>query len=108
MSYNAGISACETGEQSQVFLALLCQLRRGHAAAQRNELHTALGLAPFEKVEQLQVSMALLLSDIRRGGIRSGTIAVQRDLGGEDGGQRHQLQRWGQRPARTASTGSPT
>ncbi|CAK0892545.1 unnamed protein product [Prorocentrum cordatum] len=79
VSYNAGIRACEKGEQWQRALALLAEM--WEATLERNVISYSAGITACEKGEQWQRALALL-SEMREAMFEA---------------QRHQLQHWNQR-----------
>ncbi|CAK0858315.1 unnamed protein product [Prorocentrum cordatum] len=115
LSYSAGISACENGEQWQLALALLSEMRA--AKLEPNDISYSAGISACEKGEQWQWALALLseMSEVKveptvishllccdqrvREGraLAAGAGAAKRDAGDEAGAQRPQLQRWDQR-----------
>ncbi|CAK0880210.1 unnamed protein product [Prorocentrum cordatum] len=79
LSYNAGISACENGEQWQRALALVSEMQDA-------------------KLEPNITSPTMCWDQRLRKGqsVAAGFGAAQRSAGGEAGARGHQLQRWGQ------------
>ncbi|CAK0858317.1 unnamed protein product [Prorocentrum cordatum] len=110
LSYSAGISACEKGEQWQWALALLSEM--WEVKVEPNVVSYSAGISACEKGKQWQLALALLsemreakLDQLQRWdqrvrewrAVAAGAGAAERDAGSETGAQRHQLQRWDQR-----------
>ncbi|CAK0899306.1 unnamed protein product, partial [Prorocentrum cordatum] len=100
-SYNAGISACEKGEEWQHTLALLSEMRE--AKLQPDAISYSAGVSACAKGEQWQRALALL-SEMWDAKVEPNVIQLaagagtaERDVGSEAGARRHQLQRWDQR-----------
>ncbi|CAK0888683.1 unnamed protein product [Prorocentrum cordatum] len=113
ISYNAGISACEKGEQWQRALALLSEMwaakvepsvsatmlesaraRRASNGNGRWRCWERCGRRRWRPTHQLQ-RCDQRVREMRAVAASAG--AAQRDVGGEGEAQRHQLQRWDQR-----------
>ncbi|CAK0859317.1 unnamed protein product [Prorocentrum cordatum] len=83
VSFSAGISACEKGEQWQRALVLLREM--WEAKLEPDAISSSIQLQCWDQ-------------RVREGrAVAAGFGAAQQDAGGESGAQRHQLQRWDQR-----------
>ncbi|CAK0903291.1 unnamed protein product [Prorocentrum cordatum] len=88
ISYSAGISACEKGEQWQRALALLSEI--WEVKLEPDVISYSAGISACKKGKQWQWALALLSE------MREAKLEPNRDAGGEAGARRHQLQRWDQ------------
>ncbi|CAK0881598.1 unnamed protein product, partial [Prorocentrum cordatum] len=87
ISYNAGISACEKGEQWQRALTLLSEMRE--AKLEPNVISYSAGISACEKGEQWQRALALL-SELREAKIKPNVISYDAGISACEKGKQWQ------------------